>query len=405
MKSNVLNHTNLNCIFIGLCFIFLFHINGFAQQTTLLKTPKKDSVFKNADSTKKQKKVKPIKFNGADGPYIINDTLLYSVTSESKLIVSPIFNRDSIRVQIDNKDKNAFYLSLKSSYTIPETIYDLPEKMVVISDIEGNYNAFASFLNANKIIDENHNWIYGNGHLVLTGDFVDRGKNVTQVLWLIYKLEHQAKKQNGHVHFILGNHEIINFHGDHRYNRGKYIKVAQSISQLEDKKEAVKYLYSEKSELGKWMATKNVIEKIGDYLFVHAGLSPEILDYELNLEDINSLVRSQFSGLNNPKHKTANFLYSPKGPFWYRGIVKSRFQYDKIKVSELEEILKYYASEKIVIGHTSVKMLSTDFDGRVIRTDVHHGSKKFTGKTKGLLIENNQEFVIDANCSKTLLKH
>jgi hypothetical protein len=31
----------------------------------------------------------------------------------------------------------------------------------------------------------------------LNGDFVDRGENVTQVLWLIYKIENQAQKQGG----------------------------------------------------------------------------------------------------------------------------------------------------------------------------------------------------------------
>ncbi|WP_232730382.1 metallophosphoesterase [Lacinutrix sp. Bg11-31] len=393
-----MKHINLNCILLGLCFALSLHINSYAQQATFPNVPKK------VDNAEKQKNNKPIAFNGSDGPYIINDSLLYTITSKNRLTVSPFFNRDSVVVRVDNKDKNAFYLSLKDEYTIPETVYSLPEKMVIISDIEGKYDAFSSFLYANKVIDENHNWIYGNGHLVLGGDFVDRGKNVTQVLWLIYKLEDQAKKQNGVVHFILGNHEILNFYGDHRYNLGKYIKAAQEISQLEDQKEAVKHLYSKNSELGKWLATKNIIEKIGHYLFVHAGLSPEILDYKLDLEDINKLVRLQFHSLKKSKDKTTDFLYSTKGPFWYRGLVKTRFQYDKIKETELEAILKYYNSEKIVIGHTPVKKISTGFNGSVIMTDVHHEDIKFTGKTKGLLIENNQEFIIDDNAIKTPLQ-
>lgn len=400
MKSNRLKH-NLNCILLLICLVFSSQLNCFAQQTTLSKLAKKDSVIKKHASKKK----KEIAYNGNDGPYIINDTLLYSITSKSKLTVTPVFNKDSIIVRINNSDENKFYFSLKSNYTIPETTYSLPEKMIVISDIEGNFNAFSSFLYANEIIDENYNWIFGNGHLVLGGDFVDRGKNVTQVLWLIYKLEHQAKKQNGVVHFILGNHEILNFYGDHRYNRGKYIKAAQDISQLKDKKEAIKYLYSKESELGKWLATKNVIEKIGPYLFVHAGLSPEILDYKLNLDTINNLVRLQFSGIKNPEGKTVNFLYGSKGPFWYRGLVLRRYKYDKIKNLELEDILKYYNAKKIVIGHTPVKTISTGFNGRVIMTDVHHGKEKNSGKTKGLLIENNQEFIIDDNCLKTPLQN
>ena len=402
MKNNILKQTHLNCILLGLYFVVSLQTKSFAQHIPLQKTLKKDSLLNSAPTPKKQKKTKLVRFSGSDGPYIINDSLLYRVTSKNRLTVSPFFNRDSIVVTIDNTDKNEFYLSLKKEHTIPETVYSLPEKMVVISDIEGKYDAFASFLYANKVIDDNHNWIYGNGHLVLGGDFVDRGENVTQILWLIYKLEDQAKQQNGVVHFILGNHEILNFNGDHRYNRVKYIKAAQEISQIEDKKEAVKYLYSKHTELGKWLASKNVIEKIGGYLFVHAGLSPDLLEYKLDLETINKRVRLRLNGLHI-EDKTTDFLFSLKGPFWYRGLVKTRFQYNKIKETELEAILKYYDSQKIVIGHTPVKDIVTGFNGRVIITDVNHGNTKFSGKTKGLLIENNKEFIIDDNAIKTSL--
>ncbi|WAC03283.1 metallophosphoesterase [Lacinutrix neustonica] len=207
------------------------------------------------------------------------------------------------------------------------------------------------------------------------------------------------------VHFILGNHEILNFHGDHRYNRGKYIKAAQEISQINDKKEAIKYLYSNQTELGKWLATKNVIEKIGDYLFVHGGLSPELLDYELDLSTINNMVRFRFSGLKDPNDTLVNFLYSSKGPFWYRGLVMNRYTYSKISLLELEEILSYYDVQKIVIGHTPVETISTDFNGKVIKIDVRHGTKSFPGRTKGLLIENCEEFVIDAYGTKRRLQY
>lgn len=402
MKFNFLKHTNLYFISFFICFGFCFHFKSFAQQTPLQITQKKDSVIKNAFPTKNKKE---IKFNGVDGPYIINDTLLYRVTEKNKLVVTPFFKRDSVVVNTDNKNTSEFYLALEDNYKIPETTYSLPEKIVVISDIEGNFNAFTSLLQASKIIDINYNWIYGNGHLVLGGDFVDRGKNVTQVLWLIYKLELQAKKQNGVVHFILGNHEVLNFYGDYRYNHGKYIKAAQAISQLKDKKDAVKYLYSKNSELGKWLATKNVIEKIGDYIFVHAGLSPEILDYKLSLNDINNFTRIGFDGIKNTDDKTMSFLYGSKSPFWYRGLVMKRYKYSKITNYELDAILNYYDAKKIVIGHTVVKTISTDFNGKVIRTDVHHGTTKFSGDTKGLLIENGQEFVIDDTSGKFVLQN
>lgn len=73
--------------------------------------------------------------------------------------------------------------------------------------------------------------------------------------------------------------------------------------------------------------------------------------------------------------------------------------------SSLDALLSYCNSEKIVIGHPVVNHISTDYEGKVIRIDVLHGSKKFSGKTKGLLIENGKEFAIDDKGDKsTLLK-
>ncbi|WP_243766011.1 metallophosphoesterase [Polaribacter cellanae] len=380
--------------------MFIANNNCFAQKESLHESLKKDSVYKA--KIKKKEKIVPV-YSGNDGPYIINDTL-FQVDSQNRLVIIPKFNKDSIIVRVDNKDNDEFSISLERKYRIPKTNYSLPKKMIVISDIEGNYDAFSGFLYANKVIDDNHNWMFGDGHLVLVGDFFDRGKNVTQVLWLIYKLEQQAKKQKGMVHFILGNHEIMNFNGDYRYNRKKYIKAAQEISKIQNKKEALKYLYSVNSELGKWLKTKNIIEKIGNYIFVHAGLHPTILNYKLSLRKINNIARSEFRSKKKSKNSTTKFLFGSKGPFWYRGLFFKTRNYKKITLTELDTILNYYNAKKIVIGHTHVKKLSTDFNGKVIRTDVIHGKEKFSSKTQGLLVENNKEFIINANFTKKPLK-
>lgn len=341
-------------------------------------------------------------FDGADGPYIINDTL-YRVNLENRLIAEHDFNRDSIRVRVNNAYKNLFHFKLKSDYGVSGAIYPMPKKLVALSDIEGKFTAFSGFLAANGIIDKNHDWIFGDGHLVLLGDFVDRGKNVIAVLWLIYKLEYQARAKGGQVHFILGNHEVLNFQGDHRYNHPKYIKMAQAISGSTNKRNAVAYMYSNRSELGKWLATKNVIEKIGDYLFVHAGLSPEILGHSLSIDEINHRVRSRFHSQVQEKDATTDFLYSGKGPMWYRGLVMARPGYPKIMIPELDTLLSYYRSRSIVTGHTVVKDISTGFGGRVIRIDTPHGYDKNTGRTKGILIENGSLFAIDDLANRTAL--
>lgn len=109
-------------------------------------------------------------------------------------------------------------------------VYDFATKNAGLSDIEGNFGAFKALLCAGGVIDKQFNWTYGDGHLVLTGDFFDRGLNVTECLWLVYKLEREAETFGGKVHFILGDHEVMNMNGDHRYVRNKYFEIPKLLS-------------------------------------------------------------------------------------------------------------------------------------------------------------------------------
>lgn len=337
-------------------------------------------------------------YDGLDGPYLIHDTL-YHVDMDNVLHKSEFNLNDTLSVKVNNETNDSFSITIHRDYIIETETYPLANTLIAISDIEGNFNAFSSFLIANKVIDNHYNWIFGNGSLVLNGDFIDRGNDVTQVLWLIYKLDEQSKKYGGKVHFILGNHEIMNFQGNWGYNKKKYIKIAEEISKLEDWDEALRFLFSDNSELGNWLRTKHVIEKIGDYIFVHAGLHPEILDFSLKLDEINSISRKHWDNnlYNYPTDdRTANFLIGRKGPFWYRGLVEDyKEYYSKISEDELDDVLNFYDAKKMVIGHTVVNDISTDFNGKIIRIDLEHGKTKNSGKTKGLLIENGIEYKID----------
>lgn len=348
---------------------------------------------------------KTYNLNGIDGPYII-DNQLYEVNKENKLQQRNIDRSDSIVVKVNNSDNDKFPISLNDSITLQPDNYQIPEKLIVISDIEGNFNGFSSFLINNGVIDEKFNWIFGNGHLVLNGDFLDRGENVTQVLWLIYKLEQEATKNNGKVHYILGNHEIMNFQGNASYANKKYKRVAQLLSKNDSLKVATQFLYSDKTELGKWLRSKNVIEKIGNYIFVHAGLSPEILKYQVSISNINQIVRENWDKNlydEEENNKVENFLTGKKGIYWYRGLAQDYKYYDKIKENELNEVLKFYEANKIVFGHSVMQDITKEFNGKAINTDVKHGQEKNSEKTKGLLIENGIEYKLDGKGTKTKL--
>jgi hydrogenase maturation factor len=223
---------------------------------------------------------------------------------------------------------------------------------------------------------------------------------------LIYKLEQEALNQTGKVHYILGNHEIMNFQGNASYAKKKYKRVAQLISKNDSLKVATQFLYSDKTELGKWLRSKNVMEKVGNYIFVHAGLSLEILKYKVSISDINRIARNNWDKNlydEDKNNKVENFITGRKGIYWYRGLAQDYKYYDKIKENELNEVLKFYQADKIVFGHSVMEDITKEFNGKTINTDVKHGQEKNSEKTKGLLIENEVEYKIDGKGTKTKL--
>ena len=271
----------------------------------------------------------------------------------------------------------------------------MPKKLIAISDIEGNFEQFKEFLINNKVMDKNYKWTFGKGHLVTVGDFFDRGLFVTQTLWLIYSLEEQAEKAGGKVHFVLGNHDLMNMNKDLRYVRKKYFENAKLMNE-----ESTFLLSQYGTELGKWLNTKNIVEKIGDYVFVHAGISKEVSDLNLSVEELNEHAREYY--FNNRKGQKgkdaiANVIYMyGKSPMWYRGYGK-----ETTKKEDLEEILKKLNAKKFVIGHTLRKEVTYLMDGRVIDIDVLHSK----GKTQGLLIRNGKEYAVDIKGKKSKIKH
>ena len=341
----------------------------------------------------------PLELKGIDGPYVYGDTIV-RVNHLSQLIKAPLMPNQTIPVFLDDSGHAEFQVFLKEERTSDSCTFPMPDNLIAISDIEGNFNTFSGFLIANKIIDENYNWIFKNGHLVLNGDFTDRGNQVTQVLWLIYKLEQEAIASGGKVHFILGNHEIMNMQGDFRYAKDKYKQLSNLLAKSARDNKTYRYLFNSTSVLGQWLRNKPVIIKIGDYLFTHAGLSPEFLKHPLSLKVINQIAQTNIDNIHNSTHnEEVNLICGKHSPYWYRGLVQGYKYYEKIKPDELKQLLQHYNAQSICIGHTVVDEVSTSFNGQVICIDVKHGKEKYSKNTQGLHIRNGKTYRINGKGS------
>ena len=200
---------------------------------------------------------------------------------------------------------------------------------MAISDIESGFGAFRDFLVAHGVADKSVTWTFGSGHLVLVGDFVDRGASTTQVLWGIYKLEQSARRVGGKVHYIIGNHEIKSLQGNYQASNEKYFHIAGMLGKQQFE------LFDDRSLLGRWMASKNILEVINGVAFVHGGLHPEIASHRVSVADINQIVRAGYRTLYyTPVAATKeSFLRSSTtGPAWYRGYLK-----DDLSQQEVEQ--------------------------------------------------------------------
>lgn len=352
---------------------------------------------------------------GVDGPYLFKKRNkireIRVISSETTYEIQEIEHHsndiNTFECFVENKDKDSFSFELKKKIKSPSSKYKQPEKILAISDIEGNFDAFYSLLISNGVMDESYNWTYGEGHLVLVGDFVDRGTNVTQCLWLIYRLEQEAEKAGGMVHFILGNHEVMNLLGQTEYVDKKYLALAHKLSGKEELEKAYKYLMSNQRELVRWMKSKNVIERIGKIIFVHGGLSRELITANMSIGEINNFMRLAIAREYFSDDSEANlkkFLMGPLGPLWYRGAV-CRFKkiYTKASQKDIDVTLNYFQAKQMVIGHTVVKKVSCDFNGKVYRTDIGFPTTKFTGMAQGLLIEGDQFYRVNDLGERTSL--
>ena len=290
-------------------------------------------------------------------------------------------------------DSTSFEFSIRTDFKTPKNTYNDDNVILAISDIESGYKTFRDFLINSKVIDKNLNWTFGTGHLVLVGDFVDRGFSTTQVLWFIYKLEQDAAQQGGFVHFILGNHELKNMQGNYESSSPKYFHVSAILEKKQNE------LYHSNSLIGRWMASKNTLELINGNLFAHGGIHPEIVDYNLNLDEINKIISNNYYKSYYPKkERTAEqFLTSSNtGISWYRGYFK-----DDLTQEDVESSLNKFNAKTIVVGHTLQSKVNRLYNGKVIGIDVKH-SKDYhknwpNQKSEGLLIKGNKYFRVLAN--------
>jgi hypothetical protein len=348
----------------------------------------------------KYKKDRDSSVAAADGPWVFykNNTITAkTITSNNgrlqvQSVVLPNKKKAVLTCYVAETDDH-FTFHLKDTLKTEPALFSASNQMMVLSDIEGNFKGFKQMLVSAGVVTPLLKWKYGNGHLVLVGDFFDRGLQVTECLWLIYQLEQEAEQAGGKVHFILGNHEIMNLKNDYRYVRKKYLENAE-LTQM-----AYSTWYTADTELGRWLRTKNVVEKIGNLAFSHGGISWQLAQKKLTLVQINDAVRNYLNLTNAARPAAEDEIMGREGVYWYRGLALQQ-----VDTGKVNEIMQYLGATRLIIGHTVQPKIQSYYNGKVVAVDLPHQENSNNGFMHALLVKKGALYAISTDGERRLIK-
>lgn len=350
------------------------------------------------------------------------------------------------------------------------------ETVVAIGDVHGDFDDFVSLLQHTGLIDAQHHWTGNKATLVQVGDLLDRGPKPREVMDLLMALEKEAPKAGGRVVSLLGNHEMMNLMGDLRYvTTQNYASFADSNSEERRKSAYQQYVkwrnshapliaelpqpmeiteaewmarhpvgfieqrdaFSPNGSYGKWLREHSAVAKIGDVIFLHGGIHPNLA--HLKLDTINAHIRDEIKAFDSGKQelvdqnvilpfftlqeisaavqaeltaerksrvssdeqkqaKLIRFLglgdwlsVRVDGPLWFRG-------YDQWSEEEgaaqIGKVLESYNAKRIVVGHTVQKggTMRPRFNNKVFLIDTGMLSSYYPGgKASALEIQGDSK--------------
>ncbi|QBQ42089.1 metallophosphatase [Sphingobacterium psychroaquaticum] len=276
---------------------------------------------------------------------------------------------------------------------VPDWKYPGGNDIMVLSDPHGDFESFHAILKEQKVIGSDYQWIFGKKHVVIIGDVFDRGSDVVPIFWLIYKLEEEANKAGGKVHFLFGNHEEMTLRGNLKYSKSKYKALADELGK--DYQE----LWGTETVLGHWLLQRNTMEKIGDNLFVHAGLSREMFDNKWTIPAVNDAVRTYIFQTKELRSQSpaATFLFGSTGPLWYRGMVSQDEKYQPLSEADANLLLGYYDAKKLFVGHTIFPEVTSFYGSRVYAVNVNNKNNREKGLSRGLWLKDGKTILIYDN--------
>ena len=246
-------------------------------------------------------------------------------------------------------------------------IFSSVRRIIAIGDIHGDLKSLIVLLRNANLIDNYNKWIAGKTYIVQIGDILDararigtwKGGEEHNVIKFLINLNNQAKKFQGRVIFLIGNHELMNILGDFSYASPTDIKKMGGV------KERRKYFEPNGKFIKSYALKAYVSVKIGDWIFCHGGINKKIS----NIYDIEKLNKIYKKFINNKYNKESmkkivNLFLGNNGILNYRG-----YGYINPDCSNLYSTLGNLDGHYMVIGHTIQDKINSKCNKRLWRID------------------------------------
>lgn len=233
----------------------------------------------------------------------------------------------------------------------PPTTLPQPERIVAVGGVIGEFGHFVKLLRDALLIDDEARWVGGSTHLVLLGNTVGPGAGLMPTLELVRRLEIEALASGGMVHVLLGSAEQSLLHRDitvvnpvvfetlatedsqrrireftergvreliaafpEAPNPERFREEYERMMELEMRPGGVEFLetFDPGTPMGDWLRAKNVVLRLGDYIFSFGGLSTDYAGRPL--EEINAEFRASAASASLLTRKTLDIASPP----WWR---------------------------------------------------------------------------------------
>jgi hypothetical protein len=265
--------------------------------------------------------------------------------------------------------------------------------------LHGDLDATRRVLRLAGAINEADAWVGGKLVVVQTGDAIDRGDEDRALLDLLERLKTEAAKAGGEFVAMAGNHEIMNAMFDFRYvterSFASFADVAlpdagsSSIAQLDAPMRGRASAFEPgRGAYAKMMATRPVIVRRGDTVFVHGGVLPKHVAF--GIDRINDETSQWLLG---KAAAPPRILTQEDGPIWTRAYSAAPGPDD---CATLDQVLRSIGAKRMVMGHTVQRNgVSAACNEKAWRIDVGL-SKFYAGKVEALRYDAGELKVLKA---------